>query len=278
MRPLLSKESLLPKQSTASTGYLLFCIAFTGLFALAYEDAMFIIFTVFLLLIFIIGASLDAGKPEKDLELVGWSGRNMELVIPLGIAGGMFSFLLGLVIMRNIEPSSIYQAFVPDLSTTGKAILPTTAFLGLTSASVIPSILSTSANILSQWFTVAPSEEALSKIIVPWASLSIFKNWVLAYIIGSLFWIIYHIPKFVAQGVDGRMYVVLLLIAAINVALVIFTKNVLTGVISHATFNTDVTIYPGVNQTAFYVILIILTVLVFIWFWGKKTKQARRVA
>lgn len=272
---------LLPKKSTASTGYMVFCIVITGLFALAYEEAMFIIFTVFLLLIFIIGASIDAGKPEKDLELVGWSGRNMELVIPLGIAGGMFSFLIGAVIMRNVEPSSIYQAFIIDLSTTGTVFPKLMAMLGLTtiaSASIIPSVLSTSANILGQWFTVAPSEEALSKIIVPWASLATFKNWVLAYIIGTLFWIIYHIPKFVTQSVDGRMYIVLLLIAAVNVALVIFTKNVLAGVISHATFNTDVIIYPGVNQTAFYVILIIMTVLVFIWFWSKKAKTARRAS
>lgn len=262
MRPLL------PKESTASTGYLILCISITGLFALAYKDAMFIIFTIFLLLIFIIGASLDAGKPEKDLELVGWSGKNMNLVIPFGIAGGMISFLIGLIITRNVEPSSIYtfpmQVFVPDLSTTGMA------FAAITSASVIPSIFASTANILSQWFTVAPSEEAMSRIVLPYAFNSILKNWVLAYILGTLFWVGTHIPKFVAQGVDGRMYIVLLLVAFINLAIILFTKNILTGVISHATFNTNIEIYPGINQTTFYTLLIIVSVLVFIWFKSKK--------
>lgn len=266
-------KPLLPKESTAAAGYLILCITITGLFALAYQDAMFIIFAIFLLLIFLIGASIGIGKPEEDLELVGWSGKNMEFVIPFGIAGGMVSFLIGLYITRNIEPSSMYtfplQVFVPDLSTTGAA------FTAITAASVIPPIFSTAANILGQWFVIAPSEEALSKVIVPYAGLSITKNWVLAYIFGSLFWVAYHVPKFVAQDTDGRMYLVLLFIALINVILVIFTRNVLAGVISHAVYNTDVTIYPGLNQTAFYTILALLAILMFIWFWSKKPKTAR---
>ena len=260
-------KPLLPKASTPSTGYLILCIAFTGSFAIAYADAMFIIFTIFLLLIFIIGASLDAGKPEKDLELVGWSGNNMGMVIPFGIAGGMISFFTGLYLTRNIEPSSIYtspmQVFVPDLSTTG------VAFAAITSASVISQTFAATANILSQWFTVAPSEEAMSKIVLPYAFFSILKNWVLAYILGTLFWVGSHIPKFVSQGVDGRMYIVLLLIAFINLALILFTRNVLAAVVSHATFNTNVEIYPGINQATFYIILIILSVLVFVWFKSK---------
>ena len=269
MKPLLLKES------TASTGYLILCVVVTGLFALAYNDPMFIIFTIFLLLVFIIGASLDAGKPEQDLELVGWSGNNMNLVVPYGIAGGVISFLIGAIITRNIEPSSIYtsplQVFVPDLSTNGMA------FAAITSASVIPAFFASTANIISQWFIVAPGEEALSKIALPYAFKSIFKNVVLAYILGTLFWVGEHIPKFVAQGVDGRMYIVLLVVAGIGLAVMIITRNVLAAVISHATFNTNVEIFPGVNQTAFYTILIIVSVLIYIWFKSKaQSKTARR--
>lgn len=267
-------KPLLPSASTATTGYLILCIVITGLFALVYNDAMFIIFTTFLCLVFILGAALDAGKPEKDLELIGWSGKNMSMVIPFGIAGGMISFFTGLYLTRNIEPSSIYttpiQVFVPDLSATGLA------FATITGASVIPPIFASVANILCQWFTVAPSEEAMSKIALPYAFYSIFNNWVLAYILGSILWVGSHIPKFITQGVDERMYIVLLLIAFINLTLILFTRNVLAGIISHAVFNTNIEVYPGANQTAFYTVLIILTILVFIWLWSKKAKTTQR--
>lgn len=261
-------KPLLPKESTASTGYLILSAMFVVLFTLAFNDAIFLVFGIPLLLVFILGASLDAGKPEKDLEIVGWSGRNMGIAVPFGIAGGILSLLAGTYLTRSITPSAIYmspmQVFVPEIATLGV----------LTAASVIPPFLSTGANIISQWFVVAPSEESLSKVLVPYAIYSIVPNWVLAYIIGAVFWIFLHIPKFIAQGVDGRMYIVLLFIAFVTTALTIFTKTILTAVISHGVFNSGVIIIgQGVNQTAFYIIIIILAILTYTWF---KSKGAQK--
>lgn len=263
MRPLL------PKESTASTGYLLLSALFVVLFTLAFEDPMFLVFGIPLLLVFILGASLDAGKPEKDLEIVGWSGRNMGIAVPFGIAGGLLCLLVGTYLTRGIAPSAIYmspmQVFVPEIATLG----------ALTAASVIPPFLSTGANIISQWFVVAPSEESLSKTLVPYAIYSIVPNWVLAYIIGAIFWIFLHVPKFITQNVDGRMYIVLLVIAFITTTLVIFTKTILTAVISHGIFNTGVIIIGGgANQTVFYIIIIILAILTYTWFRAKEAKRA----
>lgn len=267
MRPLL------PKESTASTGYLLLSALFVVLFTLAFQDPMFLVFGIPLLLVFILGASLDAGKPEKDLEIVGWSGRNMQFAVPLGIAGGLLSIFAGTYLTRNIATSSIYtsslQIFVPDFAAAG---VVATMF---TTPSVIPSFLSTGANIISQWFVVAPSEESLSKTLVPYAIYSIVPNWVLAYIIGAIFWLFLHVPKFITQNVDSRMYIVLLVIAFITTALVIFTRTILTAVISHGIFNTGVIIIgQGANQTAFYIIIIILAILTYTWFKAKEVKSA----
>lgn len=58
---------------------------------------------------------------------------------------------------------------------------------------------------------------------------SIWKNWVLAYILGTLFWVATHIPKFVAQGVDWHTvlwYMVLLLITFIAWGGILSTRNV----------------------------------------------------
>jgi len=245
---------------SATTGYLILSGLTVVLFALAFKDPMYIVFAIPLAFIFTLGASVDKsgrGSVDDDLEAVGWSDKNMQLAIPLGIIGGMIALILG-SIMTKYTPDTA-SILVPDFS----------GVAALTTATVIPSSLALSVNIASQWLVVSTSEESLARVLAPFAFMKIFKNTVVAFILAAFFWIFMHVPTYTAQGANSMMYGVLLLLAAVTTILYLFTKNLMSSIIAHATFNTGVLLSAeNFDSGTLYTVLTILAILVYAWLSG----------
>jgi len=245
---------------SATTGYLILSGLTVVLFALAFKEPMYIIFAIPLAFIFTLGASVDKsgkGSVDDDLEAVGWSDKGMNLAIPLGIIGGMAALFIGSIITKfTPETASI---MVPDFS----------GIAALSTATVIPPTLALSANIIAQWLCVAPSEEALARVLAPFAFMKIFKNAILAFILAAFFWMFMHAPTYLAQGANQSMYLVLLLLAFITTGLYIFTKNLMSSIVAHGVFNSGVLLSSSnFDSGTMYVVLIIVSVLVYAWLSG----------
>ncbi len=255
---------------SATTGYLILSGLTVVLFALAFKDPMYIIFAIPLAFIFTLGASADkkGGSVDEDLEAVGWSDKNMGLAIPLGIIGGMAALFFGSVIMKfTPETASI---LVPDF----------TNIAALTTASVIPAQWALSGNIISQFMVVAPAEEALARVLAPFAFMKIFKNMVIAFILAAFFWMLMHVPTYIAQGASQSMYLVLFLLAVITTVLYIITKNLMSSIVAHSIFNSGVLLSSNnFDSGTMYIVLIIAAILIYAWVSGllksKQTGQAR---
>ncbi len=246
----------------AASGYLILSGLSVMMFTLALQDPMFLVFGIPLVLIFVLGASVDSGNVDEDLEAVGWSSKNMSTAIPLGIGFGLIGIFIGSIITRFTPDNA--ASIVPDFSSAGV----------LATASVVPPILSNSINILSQWAVVAPSEESLARALAPYAGRAIFKNWFIGFLFGAFFWIFLHVPTFILNNTNRSMYLVLLLIATITAILFLLTKTLISSIIAHSVFNTGVIIMSqGLNQMAFYVVFGILAVLAFAWFSGSKHER-----
>lgn len=252
------KES--EESGSATTGYLILSGLTVVLLTLFYKDAIYLVFAIPIVLVFTLAASGDKtgrGSVDDDLEAVGWSDRNLGISIPLGIIGGMAALFFGSIITRfTPETASI---LVPDFS--GLAALNT--------ATVIPPYLSLSVNIFSQWAVISPSEESLARILAVYAFLKIFKNVILAFVLASLFWLFLHIPTYITQGASMNMYLVLLLLAVVTTALFVYTKNLLSAITAHGTFNTGVLLSSNnFDSGTMYTILIIVAILLYAWLSG----------
>jgi len=245
-------------KSNATVAYVIFCVVFVMVFALMFKDAMFLVFGFPIVLLFALGSSFDGGTTEQDLETVGWSSGNMKNAVPIGIVGGLSGLMIGGLI-TNFVPGQM-ASLVPDLAGTSSIL----------TASVIPASLSISANIFSQFMVIAPSEEALSRVLIPYASYKAFKNWIIAFVvIAPAIWIGSHIPTFIAQGAPQSMYLVLFVLAMITTAGFLLTKTILTAIISHGVFNSGVIIINGgIDITAYFIVFLIIAVLAYAWFKG----------
>lgn len=252
------KES--EESGSATTGYLILSSLTVVLFSLWFKDAMYIIFAIPLAFIFTLGASADKtgkGSVDSDLEAVGWSDKNMDTAIPLGIIGGMLTLFLGSMIIRfTPETASI---LVPDF----------TNIATLTTASVIPAQWALSGNIISQFMVVAPAEEALARVLAVFAFLKIFKNIIIAFVLAAFFWLLLHVPTYLAQGASQNMYVVLLLLALVTTVLYIFTHNLMSAIITHSVFNSGVLLSSNnFDSGTMYIVLIIAAILIYAWISG----------
>lgn len=246
--------------SSAVTGYLIFSLIFSVMFALMFEDPMFLVFGVFILMAFILATAIDVGDINKDLASVGWSSTNVRTAIPLGIIGGIVTLVIGSFIV-NIN---MMHPIVPDFSSLSKFF---------TKASVISPLMAVSANIISQWLVVAPAEESLSKIIAPYAGIMIFKDKIFAFFLAVLLWTAMHIPTFIMQGVGSSMYFVLILFGVISVVLFFMTNSIITPIICHGFFNSMIILSSsGTDIYSTITVIVIITVLIFIWFNTRNTK------
>ncbi len=257
---MVSRQESKTDSGSATTGYLILSGLTVVLFALAFKDPMYLVFGIPLAFIFTLGASSDKsgkGSVDEDLEAVGWSEKGMELAIPLGIIGGMAVLFLGGIMTRYTADTA--SILVPDFSGIAK----------LTTATVIPASLALSVNIASQWLCVAPAEEALARVLAPFAFIKIFKNVIIAFILAAFFWMLMHVPTYIAQGANQSMYLVLLLLAFITTSLYVFTKNLMSAIVAHGTFNTGVLLSASnFDSGTIYVILIIIAILIYAWISG----------
>lgn len=252
------------KGSSATTGYLLFSAMSIITFALALQDPMFLVFAIPIILVFVLAAARGRGDVDRDLAGIGWTNRNLEMAVPLGIVGGMAAFVFGGLV---VQTEGIYASIVPDFSALGK----------VTTASVIPPAMATSINILSQWFVVAPSEEVGYRVLAPFAGMAVFKNMVVAYIVGTLMWIMTHVPTFTVQKTPMGMYFVLVLLSIIAIALFVFTGNIMSAIIMHGVFNTGVILSTsGADMMAYYVIFSIALVLSAVWIFGRGKEGGKK--
>ena len=256
---MVSRKESKTDSGSATTGYLILSSLTVVLLTLFYKDATYLVFAIPLVLVFTLAASADkkGGGVDEDLEAVGWSDKGMELAVPLGIIGGMVVLFLGSIMTRYTpETASI---LVPDFS----------SIAALTTATVIPPYLSLSVNILSQWLVVSTSEESLARVLAPFAFMKIFKNTIIAFILAGFFWMLMHIPTYVAQGANQSMYLVLLLLAFITTVLYVWTGNLISSIIAHATFNSGVLLSANNFDTGtMYVVLIIAAMLIYAWLSG----------
>ncbi len=240
-------------KSNVVIGYLVFSFIFSIIFSLYFADPMYYVFTAFLLMAIILATAIDVGDINKDLASVGWSSTNINTAIPLGVLGGIIALVLGSFIV-NIN---MMNTLIPDLTSIAKFF---------TKASVISPLMAVSANLVAQWLVIAPSEESLSKIIAPFASLKIYNDKIVAFFIGILLWISMHVPTFIMQGAGNNMYFVLFILGVITAALFFMTNSILAPIIAHGIFNTAVilsTAQSNIYDT--FTILIIVAVLVLVW-------------
>ena len=256
---MVSRKESKTDSGSVTTGYLIISSLTVVLLTLFFKDPTYLVFAIPLVLVFTLAASADkkGGGVDEDLEAVGWSDKGMELAVPLGIIGGMLVLFLGSIMTRYTpETASI---LVPDFSSIAK----------ISTATVIPPALALSVNIIAQWLSVVPGEEALARVLAPFGFMKIFKNMVIAFILAAFFWLFLHIPTYLAQGASQNMYIVLLLLALITTVLYIITKNLMSSIIAHGTFNTGVLLFASsFDTTTLYVVLIIVAILIYAWVSG----------
>jgi len=254
--------------TSVTTGYLIFAGLFTIAYALSVSDMTYLVFGILLLFTFALATSVGGqGNTDSDLEAIGWSNKNMGMVIPLGIAGGIAALIIGSLIVQFTTKNS--AAIVPDFSASA-SIIP------LFSASVIPSSIALAANIVAQWLIVAPSEEAAYRILAPFAGVAVFKNALIAYVVAAMLWLGTHINAYTVQGTPNSMYLVLAVIAIITTGLFWFTGNAVAGIIAHGVFNTGVIIMTGnIGNAGYFVLLVIAIILVYGYVNNKDKNKSR---
>lgn len=242
---------------SASTGYLLFCVIIT--FALSiYLDASLIGFGVIITLLFVLSASADKGSTDKNLKALGWTTDNFGSALLMGTIGGVVTIILGSFLISYDQKTA--SLLVPDFSFTAQ-IASTMPIVSVGSATLF--------NILSQWFTIAPAEEALARVLSVKATLSFLNNTMLAYIMGSTLWILFHYQSYTMQDAPIVMYFVLGIMSIINILIIFLTNNVLSAVVSHAVFNTGV-ILIAISLMYFVALIALLLIISFASMTSKK--------
>lgn len=245
-----------------SIGFLILSLISTFALAIALEDAIILGYGILILSLFVLAAATDKGTPEKNLQYFMWSNKDMGASIIYGIIGGVITLLLGIIILGI--SSRDMASIVPDFSFSSK----------LVAASVVTPNIISFFNILSQWTTVAPAEEALARILGPYSSISLVKNFYLALIFGSLIWISMHIFTFILQNTSPAMYLVLAILSGINIILLYSTKNIFSPIISHGTYNTGVILLSGITLSSIVAILLITILLLTIYV---RSKDATKI-
>ena len=258
------------ERSPALGIFLLLIIAGVA-FTIFQDSATLIVFPLLLISVLALAASRGKGNVEEDLETVGVTGEGMGEAIIVGVIVGIVSLLIGALIMTVVPGKGSFLEL-------GSVLIPITATAAaLGSATVIPSYLVTSTNILAQWAYVAPGEEAGLRVLAVFGLQSIFGNVVISFLGATILWAILHVPLWMTTGVSEVMYLIIVVWGIIWSIQFIVMRNFYSNVVSHATTNTGVILagalgFGGLNNI--YVIstvagiLIVLTLLG--WYYAKE--------
>lgn len=252
-------EIIKTKSGGITTAYLLFAVLATVTFGLALNDLSFLYFAILILLAFALSAMADKGSPQKNLETIGWSDRNISQAIPYGIAGGLLTIFIGSYLLRLTPQAS--SLIAPDFSATASIL----------TGVIIPSSYAISFNIIGQWLIVAPAEEAGYRIVAPFAALSALGSEFLAFGIATILWIFSHVPAYVSQNAPNSMYAVLLVLATVTILLIKITGTVMSAIVAHGTYNSIILLMSSPsNTTTLFIMMAIFLILIYIWFRSSK--------
>jgi len=240
-------------------------------FTMFQDSIMIIVFPVMLISVLALAAARGKGTVEEDLESVGVTGKDMGPAIVIGVIVGIVSLLIGTLIMAIMPGKGSFVEL-------GSIILPVTATaVALGTASVIPSYLVTSSNILAQWVYVAPGEEAGMRVLAVFGLQSIFGNPIVSFAGATLLWAGLHIPIWMTSGVSEVMYLIIVVWGIIWSIQFVVMRNFFSNVVSHATTNTGVILataigFGGVDN--FYVIGTIVAIIVVLvllgWYYATR--------
>lgn len=240
-------------------------------FTIFQDSATLIVFPLLLVSILALAGSRGKGNVEEDLESVGVTGEGMGISIIVGIVVGIFSLLVGSLIMTIMPGKGSFLEL-------GSILIPITAnAAALGAATVIPSYLVTSTNILAQWVYVAPGEEAGLRVLTVFGLQSMFGNVIISFLGATLIWAILHVPLWMTTNVSEVMYIVIVVWGIIWSIQFIIMRNFFSNVVSHATTNTGVIIAGVLGFGGFNNIYVIGTVVGIVvglvllgWYYAKK--------
>ena len=256
------------KQEPVVGIFIMFIIA-TFAFALFLGDPMVLLFGVMIIGVWVLASSVGTGDAKTDLEAIGITGKDITIAIPVGIAIGVISLLIGSVIM-GLDNQANFMA----LSSIIIPSVATSAALG--TATVIPHYLANTVEVFSQWLYVAPGEEAGFRVLTVFGLQSIFANPIIAFFGATLIWAAMHIPLWMSTGVSGTMYIVIVVWGVIWSAQFVIMRNFFSNVISHATTNTGVIVLKdaemtgGVSTYTYALLALITVVLIALGWWYRE--------
>lgn len=220
-----------------------------------FQDSMsIIVFPIMMIAVLALAASRGKGDVEEDLESMGVTGQGMGQSIIVGVILGVVSLLLGSLILAVVPGKGSFVEL-------GSILIPATgtaAALGV--ATVVPSYLVTSTNILAQWVYVAPGEEAGMRVLAVFGIHSIFRNVVISFLGATFIWAALHIPLWMTTGVSEVMYLVIVVWGIIWSIQFVIMRNFFSNVVSHATTNTGVILATEIGFGGLNNIYVICTV------------------
>ena len=221
---------LTSERSSITTGIMILSLLFVVGYTLFLDDSMYLVFAIPLLAFITFSALRGGDDIDESLENLGWGDRNIWFALPMGFVGGAVALLIGGIILNvNLVNASL---LIPNMKTAG----------GLAVASVIPVSIAITADIISQWMVVAPSEEAGFRVLAPYALSSIIPNPIFIFTGSTLMWAAYHYPTWVMSGTNTNMYIIIVVWGMIFAALLLITGNVLSSITAHAVTNSSIII------------------------------------
>lgn len=234
-------------------------------FGLFTQDTSILFFAIPIIFALLVANSRGNKDIDDNIRSIGITGTNIKTAIPIGIAAGLFCFILGNLIIGLT--SKVTSSTVPTFA------------IPLSEASFIPAQMFLATNILIQFLIVAPAEELGFRFLSPYIINSFIKSAPIAMLGGTLLWVFTHIPAYTLQSTPLSMYIVLLVIGLIAIGLIYYTQSLITPWIMHGTFNTLVLVIGGVLSVYVYLMLIFIACsLIFLYLsgggkHGKKTQS-----
>ena len=257
MKPKL----LVSERSSITTAIMILSLLFVVAYTLFLQDAMFMVFAIPLLAFVTFSALRGGDDIDESLENLGWGDRNIWFAIPIGFIGGAAALLVGGILLNvNLANASF---LIPNMKASG----------GLVVASVIPASIAISADIISQWMVVAPSEEAGFRVLAPYALSSIIPSSIFIFTGSTLMWAAYHYPTWLMSGTNVNMYIIIVAWGMIFAALLLITGNILSSITAHAVTNSSIIIINNnIYGTTEVIIGILIIALVGFGIWQYKEK------
>lgn len=251
-----------PEKTDSLTGLILLTSISIVAFSLFSQDTQILIFAIPIIYGLIIAVSRKNNRDIDDgIRSIGLGESNVKTSIPLGIAVGLFVFILGNIIISLTSKTTASTIPVFAISLSGASFIPANVFLGI--------------NVLVQWAIVAPSEEIGFRFLAPYIFNSFIKFAPVAMLLGTLTWVFVHIPAYIMQAVPVSMYFVLFFIGVVSIFLIYYTSGLTASVVMHAVFNTLVISIGGVINIYTYIILIFIALSLILLYLSGGERRAK---